>query len=183
MCNVSFKIISKALANRLKCVLPDVISENQSAFVPVRLISDNLLVASEVLHWIKGKTSSVTGWMAVKLDMSKAYDRVEWCFLERVMMQLGFDTCFIKKIMDCVRSVSYVFSLNGKDVCQVKPSHGLRQGDPISPFLFLLISEGLSMLLQQAQVGKRISGIKICRNAQEISHLLFAGDSLLFLQS
>jgi len=150
------------LANRLKHVLPNIVSENQSAFVPGRLIFDNLLVASELVHWLKGKTGGKTGWMAVKVDMSKAYDRVEWSFLEKTMVKMGFTSIFTQRIMQYVTMVSYVFALNGEDICEIKPTRGLRQGDPISPYLFLLISEGLSMLLRKAQRYKLVAGIQIC---------------------
>jgi len=115
--------------------------------------------------------------------MSKAYDRVEWCFLESIMRQLGFAEVFIRRIMSCVTTVSYSFSLNGEDVCEVKPTRGLRQGDPISPYLFLLISEGLSMLFRNAQRSGTITGIRVCRNAPEVSHVLFADDAIFFCQA
>lgn len=88
--NVLYKIISKVLANRLKVVLPCVISQNQSAFIPRRLITDNILATYETLHSIHTRMWSKVGFMGIKLDMSKAYDRLEWAFLESVMHKLGF---------------------------------------------------------------------------------------------
>lgn len=183
LCNVLYKIISKALANRLKLVLDRIISPSQSAFVPGRLISDNLLVASEALHYLKLKTRGVKGWMAVKLDVSKAYDRMEWRFLDKMMDRMGFSQRWRGLVMQCVTSVSYRFLLNGKPTPAIKPSRGLRQGDPISPYLFILCSEALSELLREAEEKKRITGLKVCRGAPPISHLLFADDSFSFCQA
>jgi hypothetical protein len=87
---VIVKIISKVLANRLKQVLPLVISQYQNAFVPGRLITDNVLVAYEALHSVKTRMHGKKGFMAIKLDMSKAYNRVEWAYLEVMMRKLGF---------------------------------------------------------------------------------------------
>jgi 23S rRNA U2552 (ribose-2'-O)-methylase RlmE/FtsJ len=98
LCNVVYKVISKMLANRMKIILPDVIGENQSAFVLGWLITDNILMAYECVHSIKNKRGK-KGLCAVKLDMHKAYHRVEWCFLEKMMLKLGFDARWLSLIM------------------------------------------------------------------------------------
>ena len=107
LCNVVYKVISKLIAQRLKFLLPEIIGPSQSAFVPGRLISDNSILAYEMAHFMKRRRSGKKQYMAVKLDMSKAYDRVEWPFLKGVMLQLGFSVAFTELIMKCVCSVTY----------------------------------------------------------------------------
>ena len=99
MCNVVYKIASKVLSNRLKIILPEVISSNQSAFVPRRMVTDNVLLAYELTHFLQTKSSSRDSYAAVKLYMSKAYDRVEWSFLRRMMLKLGFSEQWVNIIM------------------------------------------------------------------------------------
>lgn len=112
LCNVYYKVISKLLSIRLKPILQDVISENQSAFVPDRAISDNVLITHEVLHFLKisGATKHCT--MAVKTDISKAYDRLEWSFIRAVLVQMGFHPTLIDWMMQCISTVSYSILLN-----------------------------------------------------------------------
>jgi hypothetical protein len=105
LCNVIYKIISKMLAARLKGILPEIISPMQSAFVPGRLITDNVLVAYKSIHTIKNKRAGSNGLCAVKLDMHKAYDRVEWLFLENMMRKMGFHERWISLMMACATSV------------------------------------------------------------------------------
>jgi hypothetical protein len=95
LCNVVYKLISKVLANRSKMILGELISPNQSAFVPGRLISDNTILAYEMSHYMRRKKKGKEVYMALKLDMSKAYDRVEWPFLEGVMKKMGFHDGFV----------------------------------------------------------------------------------------
>lgn len=90
LCNVIYKIVTKSLANRLKTVLDEVISPSKSTFVPGRSITDNVIIAFEMMHSIKRKNNGATGWLSLKLDISKAYDRVEWCFLDAMMLKLSF---------------------------------------------------------------------------------------------
>lgn len=183
LCNVLYKIISKVLANRLKTVLPSIIHEAQSGFVPGQLITDNALVAYECFHYLRKKKKGIKGNLALKLDMSKAYDRVEWSFLERMMEKMGLPRNYINLIVKCVTSSSFSILVNGQPSRWFKPSRGLRQGDPLSPFLFIICVDGLSSLLQDAEERKAIHGIKVGRKVEPISHLFFADDSLLFVRA
>ncbi|XP_013583375.1 PREDICTED: uncharacterized protein LOC106292322 [Brassica oleracea var. oleracea] len=121
--------------------------------------------------------------MAVKTDMSKAYDRIEWTFLEVVLWRLGFHDRWISWIMVCVTSVSYSFLINGAPQGKVKPARGIRQGDPLSPYLFILCTEVLSGLCSKAQASGDLPGIKVARNCPPINHLLFADDTMFFTRS
>ncbi|KAK9677866.1 hypothetical protein RND81_11G172600 [Saponaria officinalis] len=145
---VFYKLISKVLANRLKKFLGEIISENQSAFTPGRLITDNIL-----------NTRSGDGNLALKLDMAKAYDRVEWNWSDRVMR--------------CVESVSFSVLINGR----------LRQGDPLSPYLFILCVEALSGLIRRAMENDSIRGVRVTAHAPAVSHLLFADDCIIFARA
>ena len=121
--------------------------------------------------------------LALKLDISKAYNRVEWPFLHSMMVKLGFPEKWIKWVMECVRSPSYSIMINGKLYGHLQPSRGICQGDPLSPYLFLLCVEGFTTLLEKANMERRISGVSICRSAPKITNLLLADDSLLFCQA
>ena len=152
LCNVIYKIISKVLANRLKKILPQLISPTQSAFVPGRLITDNILVAYESPHTMHGRKNGKKGSLALKLDISKAYDRVEWAFLKSIMVKMGFPDVWIDRVMCCVSTSFFSIKINGKAYGNIIPSRGLRQGDPLSPYLFLLYAEGFTSLLAKAKM-------------------------------
>jgi hypothetical protein len=119
--------------------------------------------------------------MAVKLDMSKAYDRAEWS--EPIMRQLGFAEGWISLIMHCVTSVTYSVLVNGAPYGNIIPSRGLRQGDPLSPYLFLLVAEGLSSLLVKAETVGTITRVSFFARGLRLSHLFFADDSPLFCRA
>ena len=125
LCNVIYKIISKVLANRLKLILPLLISPTQSAFVPGHLITDNVLVAYETLHTMHGRRSGRRGSLALKLDINKAYDRVEWPFLKGIMSRLGLPKAWIDRVMTCVTSPTFFICINGKAYGNIKPSRGI----------------------------------------------------------
>ena len=126
LCNVAYKIASKAIANRLKKFLPSIISDTQIVFVHGRLITDNDLVVFETMHHISWKKGGKVGEMAIKLDMSKAYDRVEWVFVEKIMEKLGFDIKLRSLIMQCITTVSYAIKINGCLRGRIIPSRGIR---------------------------------------------------------
>jgi len=182
-CNVLYKLTSKVLANRLKLVLPDIISCTQSAFIPGRLITDNILAAFETLHSMQTRMWSKTSFTGFKLDMSKAYDRVEWPFLEAVMRKLGIAEQWIILIMACVWSISYSILINGGPVGNIQPSRGIRKRYLISPYLFLICAEALSALLQQAERKGIITGVPTSLRGPRLSHIFFVNDNIIFCKA
>lgn len=122
-------------------------------------------------------------FMAFKLDISKAFDKVEWSFVEAVMKKLGFSDTWCAWIMKCITTVSYSVLVNGSPIGKIHPQRGIRQNDPISPYLYLLCSEGLSALIRNSIQQGHLHGFKASRNGPPISHLFFADDSLLFCKA
>ncbi|KAL0439452.1 UNVERIFIED_CONTAM: putative mitochondrial protein [Sesamum latifolium] len=175
----------KSIANRLKPMMPTIISESQSAFIPGRLIIDNVLIAYEINHFLAHKYWGKEGHIALKLDISKAYDRVEWFFLERALGRLGFQGDFVSLIMTCVSTVSFSFMLNGSNFGHIRPKRGIRQGDPLSPYLFLFCAEVFSRMIQYEESRGTLKGVAVRRNGPRISHLFLhdADDTLLFVQA
>jgi len=135
LCNVLCKILSKVLANRLKKFLPHLIIEHQLTFAKNRLITTNILVAFETLHYMKKHVSGKNEFMTIKLDMSKKYDRVEWIFLENLMRQMGFYKRWIDLIMLCVKIVSYSILVNGEPKGLISYKRYMARG-PTLPFPF-----------------------------------------------
>ena len=178
LCNVTYKIFSKILTKRLKTILSPLISENQSAFVASRAISDNVLIAHETLHYLKVSGAKKNVSLVVKTDMSKAYDRLEWSFIQAVLQRKGFHPTSIEWTMQCVKTVSYSFLINGSPMGDVVPSRGIRQGDPLSPYLFILCGDVLSGLCDRSQREGKLQGIRVATRSPRINHLLFADDTL-----
>lgn len=156
------------------------ISPFHSAFVLGRLIFYYSLLVAEVGHFLHNRWRGSEGFLALKLDLSKAYNRVEWGFLEAMLLRLGFAEAWVRVVMICVTSVSYFFMVNWEAKGYLEPLRGLRQGDLISPYLFMLCVEGLLALISQNERKGVFHGIHINDTASSLHHLLFADDNFFF---
>ncbi|XP_012850055.1 PREDICTED: uncharacterized protein LOC105969825 [Erythranthe guttata] len=177
LCNVTNKIITKVLTNRLAPHLPHIISPSQSGFVQGRLISDNILLAQEMVHLISVRCRNPN--LILKLDMAKAYDRVQWRFLFRVLELMGFSANLVDIIRRCVSSCQFSLLINGELTGYFTSSRGLRQGDPLSPTLFVLAAEYFSRGLD-ALYSRCPSMFYSTRGGIPISHLAYADDVMIF---
>ncbi|XP_043717945.1 uncharacterized protein LOC122665877 [Telopea speciosissima] len=155
------------MANNLKDVLELLISPAQSAFIPNRFISDNIYTAHEIFHYINHKKKGKQKLLTLKLDMRKAYDRVEWEFIDKLLHRFGFADHWVQMVLSCLRSVSYILMINGAMCGKVIPSRGIRQDDPLSLALFILCSQALSSLLVKAGNEGLLKGIQLA----EVCHL------------
>jgi len=168
------------LSKRLRSVLPGLIGKSQSAFVEGRQILDGALIANEAVQWLKKKKRE---GVILKLDFQKAYDTIDWRSLEMVQRVMGFGSRWRNWIKQCVSSATISLLINGVPTKPFKMGRGLRQGDPLSPFLFLLMAEVLNKMFSNAVESGQLRGLKIGVNEVLLSHLQFADDTLLFSEA
>lgn len=149
------------------------------AFVPSSQLQNNHIVTAELFHSMKRKQGA-SGWVAVKGHMENAYDGIEWSFLEAILGNYAFSPHWTKLVMQCVSSAHFSLLLNESPFRHFSASRGLRQRDPLSPFLFILVADILSQLLSQVEASSCLLGMKLNSAAPSISHLFLTNDILLF---
>lgn len=176
-CNVLYKIISKILANRLKVLLPLIIAPNQSAFVKDRLLMENLLLATELVK--DYHKDNISPRSAIKIDISKAFDSVQWPFLLNTLKALHFPEKFIYWIRLCIATASFSVQVNGELAGFFRSEWGLRQGCSLSPYLFVLCMNVLSKMIDEAAISRKIGYHPRCQNIP-LTHLCFADDLMVF---
>ncbi|GJS84492.1 hypothetical protein Tco_0751033 [Tanacetum coccineum] len=177
-CNVLFKCISKIIANRIKDSLKVLVSSNQSAFVPGRNIADNILLTQELMH--NYHLDRGPSRCAFKVDIQKAYDTVDWGFLKDILLGFGFHMRLIGWIMECVTTTSFSISINGALHGYFKGKRGLRQGDPLSPYLFTLVMEILTLMIRRRVLNSDSFKFHPYCFKLDLVNLCFADDLFLF---
>lgn len=175
LCSVAYKCIAKIIASRLKLVLPDLINISQSAFIKGRYISDNILLAQELCRVYNRGTG--TAKCALKIDLHKAFDSLSWDFLINVLGQMNFPQRFVSWIRACITTPMYSVKINGELKGYFKGEKGLRQGDPMSPYLFAIAMNVLSCIL--SKIPSNFKYHSKCKDLK-LNHLFFADDVLLF---
>jgi len=178
LANFQFKIITKILADRLAYITSRIISIEQRGFVRDRNISDCVILASEAINSLD--KNQFGGNIALKVDISKAFDTLEWNFLVLVLSNFDFETTFIDWILAILKSVWLSILVNGKAVGFFACSRGVRQGGPLSPLLFCLAEEVLSRALSDSVARGRLTPMSYCRGTTFPTHVLYADDIMIF---
>jgi hypothetical protein len=178
LCNVIYKLIVKTLADRLKPHLPDYIDHFQAIFIQNRYISSNIVITQEIVHSFSLKSWNKHAFL-VKLDLAKAFDRLEWNFITMALQRLGLQHNFINLIRACITTSTLSVLVNGEPTESFQPSRGIRQRCPLSPYLFVLAINELSIRLNQELQQANITGISLGPGCPPIHSLLFADDLIL----
>ncbi|GKB87231.1 RNA-directed DNA polymerase, eukaryota [Tanacetum coccineum] len=169
-----YKIIAKILANRLVPVLGDIVNEVQSAFISERQILDGPFILNEVIQWCKSKKKQS---LIFKVDFEKAYDSVRWDFLDDVLKKFSFGDKWCNWIQNCLRSSRGSIIINGSATEEFQFYKGLKQGDPLSPFLFILVMESLHLSFQRVVNAGMFKGIMLS-SSLNLSHMFYADDAV-----
>lgn len=181
LCNFVYKVITKIIVTRIRPLLEKLVSPFQLAFVPGRKCLDNAIIAQEIIHSISRKRGNA-GYMVIKIDLEKAYDRLEWSFVREVLCLTNFPPNMIQLIMSCVSSASASIMFNGGALEPFLPSRAIRHGDPLSPYLFILYMEVLGRIIEEKCARKVWNLVKVSNSGPAFSHLFFA-DDLLFAKA
>jgi len=170
-----YKLLAKVLARRLASVMNSIISPNQSAFLKGRHLVDGVLVVNELVDYAKRAKKEC---LIFKVDFEKAYDSVDWGFLEYMLHRVGLCDKWVAWMKACVFGGSMSILVNGSPTEEISIQRGLKQGDPLAPFLFLLVAEGFSGLMKKAVASSLFEGFGFCGNDLVVSHLQYANDTL-----
>ena len=170
-----YKIIAKLLANRLRKVLPGLIDERQTAFIKDRHILHGTLILNEVIEEAKRSKKPA---LVFKVDFAKAYDSVSWSFLDYMMVRMGFCPIWRKWIKACNQSASISILINGSPSNEFVPTRGLRQGDPLAPFLFNIVAEGLTGMMRTALYKGLYSSYLVGKQKVPVNILQYADDTV-----
>jgi len=173
-----FKIITKVLADRLSQILPSIISKEQRGFIRSRNIKDCIALTSEAINVLDKRCSG--GNLALKIDVSKAFDTLSWEFLIKILKGFGFHQTFCNWIIYILHSSNISISINGAQKGYFKCNRGVRQGDPLSPLLFCIAEEALSRGISKLAEEGKVDLIKASRNAHIPSHCFYADDLMVF---
>lgn len=173
----SIRSCLKILANRMKVCLEGLVSLYQGAFVCNRSIMDNILVCQDLVHNYHRQEGQPR--CMFKLDLQKAYDTVDWGFLTNMMIELGFPAHFINLVYACMRTAKFSINVNSKPEGFFSGRRGIRQRDPFSPYLFVLVIEYLSRLLVELDSDPQFRYHAKCK-ALKLTHLSFADDLMMF---
>ncbi len=163
----------------MRLVLDKLVSPCQSAFIPGRWIAENQILVHEILHSFK-KRKVKGGFVAMKIDLQKAYDRVNWSFLRSILLNFGFEEVFVNWVLECASTVSFSILINGGKSNFFHPTKGLRQADPLSPYLFILCQEVLARLIERECVSGNLAGVKLNQGGPNFMNVMFADDLMLF---
>ncbi|GJW01256.1 putative RNA-directed DNA polymerase, eukaryota, reverse transcriptase zinc-binding domain protein [Tanacetum coccineum] len=173
---IHYKIIAKILANRLSKVIDKIVSKEQSTFIAGRQILDGPIILNEIIEWHKKRKKQL---LIFKVDFEKAFDSISWKYLDHILDRLGFGYKWCSWIKACLSSSRASILVNGSPTSEFSINRGLRQGDPLSPFLFILVMEGLHNAFAEAVGNGLISGININNSTINISHLFFVDDVII----
>ncbi|GKV23692.1 hypothetical protein SLEP1_g33394 [Rubroshorea leprosula] len=180
--NVAYKVLSKIIVNRLRPHLQELVGPWQSSFVASRSTVDNIILTQEAVHSMN-RLKGRKGAMMLKIDLHKAFDSVDWGFLQQVLLEFNIPHQLVKLIMFSVTSVQLGILWNGEPLPFFRPQRGLRQGDPLSPYLFILVMERLAHMIQKRVASRTWQPFKLSRGGVSLSHLFFADDLMLFAQA
>ncbi|GJR61917.1 RNA-directed DNA polymerase, eukaryota, reverse transcriptase zinc-binding domain protein [Tanacetum coccineum] len=177
-CNMIYKCISKVITERIKGCLDKLINKNQSAFIPGRLIQDNILLAQDLMHGYN--RSGGPKRVAFKIDIQKAYDTVSWDFMRNLLKLFGFHEKMVNWIMLCIKTVKFSININGESCGFFNGGRGLRQGDPMSPYLFTMVMEFFTLVIEKNVRNTPEFNYYFGCKSLKITYICFADDLMVF---